>query len=221
MKLTKAFATVFGDSALDMAISEVTQNRMVKGKIRISIDPYDFLTMSVNKHKWESCHRITTGEWGTGPWSYMCDDVSLIAYKCNGLDYNYEFFGFNFTGNSKSWRANVLFDPRTSGFAIGRQYPQRSEDIETTVKDMLCDVIKEGMGVKNFSYIIDEFNDVIDDKNSMHYNDFIRTSERKYLVYPSDTSTSPSFTVGSVVVCPYCGKVHVVIDGRKAGGDGD
>ena len=100
----------------------------------------------------------------------------------------------------------MIFDPKTSGFSIGRQYPQRSEDMETFAKDLLVNKIKEALGVKSFSYATSDFDSLIEDKNSMHYNDFLRSGERKYLVFPSNTSVTPSFMVGSIVVCPYCGR---------------
>ena len=206
MKLSKAFASVFNDTSLDMAMSEALQNRTVKGKLRVSIDPYDYLTSSVNKHGWNSCHRITNGEYATGVFGYMCDNVSLLAYRTNSTEFDYEFFGFKFKGNSKAWRANVLFDLSSASFAIGRQYPSTSSELETALKDMLTGIVSAKYPTVKFGYIEGEFDNLIEDKNSLHYNDFLHGGHDKYLITPRDGTRSPSFMVGSPVLCVYCGK---------------
>ncbi|MDD3123212.1 MAG: hypothetical protein PHC62_06865 [Candidatus Izemoplasmatales bacterium] len=206
MKISKAFASLYEDKDFDMGLSEVLQNREIKGILRISIDPYDYLTQSVNKHGWNSCHRITTGEYGTGPFSYMYDEVSLVAYRTNKLDYDYSFFGFKFKGNSKAWRANVIFDLATCGFAVGRQYPNSSEELETETKNILQEAIKNVYPSVSFNYVVDSFDNCVKDSGAGHYNDFLRSGSDKYLFFPAGSSISPNFVVGSVPSCVYCGK---------------
>lgn len=205
MKLSKAFSTLYKDDAFDIAISEVLQNRKIKGGIFVSIDPYDYLTSSVNKSGWTSCHRLTDGEYATGCSSYMCDAVTLMGYRATDVEYDYNFFGFDFVGNSKLWRTNVIFDLSNMSFAIGRQYPKRNTDIETVAKDLLIKTIREYFGDIKFSYVEDNFKNNISDFCSLHYNDFINTSEKKYLFFPSETNGAISFVVGSPVKCVYCG----------------
>lgn len=206
MKLSKAFASIYNNPAFDIAVSEVLQNRSIKGILRVSIDPYDYLTSSVNNHNWVSCHRINGGEYATGVFGYMCDNNTLIAYRTNASEHNYSFYGFQFKGNSKAWRSNVLFDLSTSSFAIGRQYPSESDELVTEVKEMLKNTINEKFPAVKFGYIRDNFNNVIEDKNSLHYNDFLRSGMTKYLFTPKDGTVAPSFMVGSPVLCVYCGK---------------
>ena len=219
MKLSKAFSIVFNDPTLDMSLSEVLQNRVVKGIVRASIDPYDYLTSSVNNHGWSSCHRITEGEYATGVFGYLCDETTIIGNRTNSSESSYRFFGFDFKGNSKAWRTNIIFDLSTSSFAIGRQYPSQSEEIVTTVKDMLEECIVASYPDMKFGYVRNDFKDVISDKNSLHYNDFARGDHEKFLITPREGSKAPSFLVGSTVPCVYCGKA-LTSAGRRVSHNG-
>lgn len=55
------------------------QSLKVKGRLVLSIDPLDFITMSVSKSGWSSCHHPNNC-YGLGGLAYMNDSASIIAY---------------------------------------------------------------------------------------------------------------------------------------------
>lgn len=61
MSLTKFFA-LFGSEELNVELSKMYQNKG-KAHLTISIDPNDYLTVSINSSGWRSCHNFINGEW--------------------------------------------------------------------------------------------------------------------------------------------------------------
>ena len=59
--------------------SILLQSLKVKGRLVLSIDPLDFITMSVSKSGWSSCHHPNNC-YGIGGLAYMNDNASVIAY---------------------------------------------------------------------------------------------------------------------------------------------
>ena len=150
----------------DIRLSEVMQNRMIKGQIRISIDPFDFLTSATNMHGWTTCQKL----WGSlagGVYTWLTDPNTLVAYRCNGKDYLYDnimargvdgseniSFGANkFTGNSKTWRQLIHCDRENCVFLFGREYPANTqiEFATDTARQLLEDVIGKYIGVDTWA----------------------------------------------------------------------
>lgn len=61
MKLTTFLSHAFKNPDFDTEVSKIMDETTVKGIITISIDPIDYLLMSLNKSGWESCHSIHEG----------------------------------------------------------------------------------------------------------------------------------------------------------------
>ena len=101
MSLTKFFA-LLGSEELNVELSKMYQNKG-KAHLTISIDPNDYLTVSINSSGWRSCHNFIDGEWRNAGLSYMVDEVSMVSYKSNG-EVKYRINGENFNRNSKNWR---------------------------------------------------------------------------------------------------------------------
>lgn len=150
----------------DIEFSKVLQDRVVKGFVNISIDPYDFLTSGTNMHGWSTCQKLY-GDMAGGVFSWLTDPNALIAFRDNGKVYTYDKimsrdvggdrevydFGANkFAGNSKSWRQIINCDVNTCTFLFGREYPQ-NKDIEVVfdaTRELLEDVIGKYVGVADW-----------------------------------------------------------------------
>ena len=88
MKTSRAFNHICAVYGVDKASSYnkrfAEYADMVSGLMRsldfiISLNPYDYLTMSVGK-SWTSCHHIYTGGYKGGTLSYMLDKTSIITF---------------------------------------------------------------------------------------------------------------------------------------------
>lgn len=214
MKLTKFFTNLIDDKTFHDDLSMMLTSNTIKGKVVVSIDPYDYLTMSVNKHGWESCHRIDGGGWGTGPLSYMCDEATLIAYKHNNRNYRYDIYGFMFEGNSKSWRQAVYFDPATCSMIFSRQYadPRSMDELCTVTRNMLEKKISEHFEIPDvWTKAKNKYQGNYEDMSSYHYSDIQNFSHLSYNYYfvkhkHLQKTANISFHVGSTVRCIYCGE---------------
>jgi hypothetical protein len=208
MKLSKFLSSLLNDEAFDIELSKVLQNKTVKGRLNISIDPYDFLTMSINQHGWRSCHNIANGEYATGGFSYMCDDTTLIAYKDKNEIFEYKHHGFSFKGNSKSWRQCIYFDKSTCSMIFGRQYPNDSDGVAKEVRLIMEEIAskyicQEDKWTFNSSIKDDTYEDISD----FHFSDVMNDYSFKFVKLKSLKPTDRiKFNVGSKVYCVYSGK---------------
>lgn len=209
MKLTKFFNDICEDPKFDVDLSMLLQNKMVKGNITISIDPYDYLTSSINQHGWRSCHRITDGEYATGSISYLLDSATLIACKYNDIEYNYNLNNFKFKGNSKTYRQCIYMDKESCGIIFGRQYPNSNKELAKEFRMMLEKLVADYVGVKDTwimqtNSVIGQYTDV----SSLHYSDVDGGWDFK-CVKPKYSLDTPYFTVGSEAPCLCCGEYNV------------
>lgn len=122
MKISKFFSQRFENNEFDIELSKILQNRFMVGKIVMSINPCDYITMSVNNHNWHSCQQIG-GQYGTAAFSLMLDDSTIISYKTTPKEYEYDLSGVKFTWNSKQIRRLVFFDKETCKIGFSRLYP--------------------------------------------------------------------------------------------------
>ena len=169
---TMSFSTlmhkVFLSKEIDTEVSKYLQkiDSNVTGKVYVSIDPFDFVTMSMNKSKWSSCHSLhsTSGDgiefgcYSAGIFSYMCDDVSAIAFKTDGEQYKYEFNNRSIFAESKNWRQMVFIHPERKYFICSRQYPYNTEIICKIVREMIEERIDNCKEVEEEKDVIDENN---------------------------------------------------------------
>ena len=164
MKVSK-FLSLFNDKEFDKEISVVMQERMVKGNLCLSIDPYDYMTHAITMHGWGSCHSPVSGCHPSSSFMYMIDENTIVAYKHNGKEYLYDKGVYNdagasktfdfkknaFTGNSKSFRQLISVDQDTTSIMFGREYPKRttSDDLRVQVRDMLEEALSNYLGIDN------------------------------------------------------------------------
>lgn len=208
MKLSKFFSSFLNDPKFDIAVSKIMQNKKAVHKVYASIDPYDYLTMSLNQHNWDSCHRITDGCYGTGPLSYMLDDATLIAYRENGTEFSYNYYNLKFKGNSKSWRQCIYFDKDSCSMIFGRQYPNMIDDITKAIRVHLEDITAEYIQAPNnlWSVFSNRIDGTYEDATDLHYSDVEEGYDYKFAKLKHNTKEA-EFYVGYEAPCLLCGDV--------------
>ena len=117
MKLSKFLSQLLNDNAFDIALSKIMQNTKIDATVEISINPIDYMTMAIHKHRWASCYDISQGCYSNCAFSIMQDKGSVIAFKHNDKEYDYGFElkdkHFNYKWNSKQMRNVLFFDEET------------------------------------------------------------------------------------------------------------
>lgn len=192
-----------------------------KGRLFLSIDPYDFLSISDNNHNWSSCHNLLDGEYRIGNLNYMADSTTIVGYYCSNdlFDEELEAFGNIKAWNSKKWRVLIhlqVIDGKIIA-VYNRQYPFTSDKLLEELDKLLLSFLPE---VEITNSILKEYcykdevlpnNYAILDRASdtCHYNDFraengcfIRMSKD----YIQDPSSIIPIEVGHHVYCLECGE---------------
>ncbi len=102
-------------------ISKYIQKARTKGTLYLSVDPRDYLTLSDNNENWRSCHALDGG-YRAGNVNYMVDDVTIVAYLCDGnFNHPLKCTSNNCKWNSKYWR--MLIHVSDSCIYFNKQYP--------------------------------------------------------------------------------------------------
>lgn len=206
-KLTKFLSDYIGDQTFNDALANVLGNRKIKASVTISIDPYDYLTMSVNNYGWVSCQRLTH-EQSTGTLSLMLDECTLISYKWSGADANHCINKYKFTGNNKSWRQLVYVDKNTSSAIFGRQYPSKSDVLADTVRKELYEkTVGKYLGVEDVWKLTKRTNTAGYTKGSdKTYHDIYSKEDFYRIAHKNlDPKNKDSFVVGKNYTCLKCG----------------
>ena len=143
MRLTKFLSGLLQDELFDIELSKVFQNKKIDKDIVISIDPLDFLTMSIHKYKWVSCYNISNGCYSNCAFSLMRDEISTICFACGKMLRTYTFGlkgeSFDFSWNSKQLRSVLCIEKTTKSFFIFRA--QGSAD--NLFYDTASEILKE------------------------------------------------------------------------------
>lgn len=172
MSFTK-FISLFKNKELDIELSKKYQDKG-KAHITISINPIDYLTVSINNSGWRSCHNFFDGEWRNAGLSYMNDSASLVAYRSKGL-YEYKKNDKKFKWNSKNWREMIYVSRNNSAIVFSREYPTYSEELARAVRTMLENVISNYFkGNNNWKLYRSDSNaniEVRTDGSDLIYND--------------------------------------------------
>jgi len=143
--------------------SIVTNNRRITGKLHISINPIDYLTMSDNASKWSSCMSWTdAGCYRVGTIEMMNSNNVLCCYMTKGKDKGYDFFYRDpfyinedeeedskdrnieeWTCPDKKWRQ--LFYITKDIIVNGKPYPFANPDISKIVLKIIKDLAKKNL----------------------------------------------------------------------------
>ena len=138
MKLSRVLLKHFGVDAEDVRqrLSMLIQSNKVTGTLVLSVHPLDFLSSSENQHNWRSCHALD-GEYRSGNLSYMCDNVTLMAYIKSDEDVILPRFPRNVLWNNKKWRCLLFWDSKNGQIWAGRQYPFHNDNVLKYIAEAL------------------------------------------------------------------------------------
>lgn len=171
MKISRCLKFLLSGEQLDklqIAFSRFNQSLEAKGRIEISIEPMDILSMSLNRtREWRSCHNIIDGEYSAGPISYLLDSSTVIGQVI--LDGKGSVPG---TENipDKIWRQMIYFDEAFEWAVFARQYPSVNKQYAT----QLIELLHESLGAENcYRGFLDnsDLEDFFSNKGRFHYND--------------------------------------------------
>lgn len=212
MKFTRLVA-MFKNNDLNMEVSKMYQDKAVKN-IRISIDPCDFLTVSINKHNWRSCHNFFDGEWRNAGLTLLHDRTSLVAYSYSKDDFDYGNYPYPFKWNTKSWRQMIYVSEDNSSMIFSLQYPNRSDEVANQTRHIMQEVISKYLDIPNLwkvsssqsSYRIDEC------CSDLMYNDIGRDG-CKYCINKHDKKVGTTIYTGA--------RVYGIVSGDQLCDEGD
>ena len=125
-KLLKNFKFFISDedllrAAQDLASTFIQENKL-EGYLYLSVHPMDYLTSSENNFKWRSCHALD-GDYRGGNLSYMCDDVTIVAYVAPAEQRHLACLPEGEKWYDKKWRTLVHIHPLDNVIYFGRSYP--------------------------------------------------------------------------------------------------
>lgn len=171
-KVSRLLNKMFGDNDLNIAYSMLLNKVNEKGCITYSIDPVDYMLISVNQHGWGSCQRIIDASregTSTAALSLMRDETTIVAYKHNRSLYNYDKISWRMTSggrvagtptvydfgqNSFSWismqkRELIFIDKSTCGMAFALGYCSFTDSLYKLFREGIEERIANYFGVEN------------------------------------------------------------------------
>lgn len=150
MKLSKFIGSIYKDKNLNDEISTLMTTRTCDFKMRVSIDPYDYFTISYNKYGWTSCVGLTKhSAYLTQIAAIMLDETTTVGYACPPDDVEYIENKMKFSGNNKAWRQLIQIDKGSGALLFNREYHEHHEAFSSEMRRFLEDKISEYMGIEN------------------------------------------------------------------------
>ena len=177
-----------------------------KLKFIISLNPYDYLTMSFG-NSWSSCHNIRNhGGWCGGTLSYMLDHTSIITY-CVSKDDDVQTDNKIYR-NMFAWGENILLQSRV--------YPQGNDgntDLYGTFRKLMQNELSEMLELKDKSWIVHTGPTACCNATTslgVHYKDY-KVNSNANISYPyerqNDTVVNMHLLeIGHTGICAYCGE---------------
>lgn len=134
-------------------LSVMIQSLKLQGRLVLSIDPLDYLTMSVSKSGWSSCHHPGSCH-GTGGLAYMTDPATIIAYVETSNPIVNEVVSKD--GEEKSevrfvnkiWRQIININPNHDYMLQLKGYPNNSELYSQLASELLIDLLTKEQGTE-------------------------------------------------------------------------
>ena len=171
----------------------ITENKR-KIKFFISVNPIDYLTMSVGR-SWSSCHNFSGGYFG-GTVSYMLDSVSIITFVHDEVPED-------FATEGKIYRNMFHFDNNT--LLQSRIYPQGNDgctDLYAEFRAIMQKEIAQMLGAVNSWHDVDAIN-VSFNSYGNHYKDYYYSN--RHVSYIGNGNCVRSMDIGHINICPNCG----------------
>ena len=182
LKMIGKIVAAFDDDKLKDAFenyrlmhSRVLNTKKQVGTMCISIHPLDYITMSDNNSKWQSCMNWRhNGCYRRGTVEMMNSENVIVAYLRSNKEELTLPNGNNW--NNKKWRSLYIFD---EDFITNvKDYPYFSEKFDTFILEWLRELAQENLGISysevkdwEYPYVPDTEKELIFETNAM-YNDF-------------------------------------------------
>ena len=208
MKLSKFLSKYFMDDKFDIEVSKVLQNKACKGILNISIDPMDFCFMSLNMNRWNSCYNIVGNGYDTflfAPLSLMRDEHSIVCYRGNTMEYDYNYYGKTIRYISMNNRAMILVDKETDSFITCRAQPCGNDTALTSWSKMVQDIVDKFNGVNDTKWnkCSDYECPAVDEAKWSHLHHDVKNG-----YYGEKKMPKRIFLGKKTLICPICGKEH-------------
>lgn len=194
---------------------------MVSGLVRnldfvISVNPYDYLTMSFGK-SWASCHTIDktnqrnmpnsySGMYCGGTLSYMLDGTSIITYVVDR--------GADVQTAGKIYRNMFHFSTSNSTLIQSRVYPQGNDgatDLYKKFRGFVQDELATLIGLESNMWKVKKGSDecrTYTTSEGAHYRDYTNFLDCN-VSFPSERSDQAGVvSIGHRGICPLCGDTH-------------
>jgi hypothetical protein len=123
--------------------SQILNDKKLKGTLCLSIHPLDYMTMSDNASRWNSCMSWRSpGGYRAGTVECMNSTNTIVAYIENP---NAPFtFGDNYEWNNKMWRCLFVVDSKA--ITSVKCYPYHNDDIIDIVINWLKEIVYNKTG---------------------------------------------------------------------------
>lgn len=215
MKTSRAFNHICNVYGVDKAenynklfaqYADMVSGLKRKLKFVISVNPYDYLAMSIGK-SWTSCHNIKAhGGWCGGTLSYMLDGTSIITY-CVEKDDDVQTAGKIYR-NMFAFGNNMLLQSRV--------YPQGNDgntDLYAVFRKLVQNELSAILELSDNDWFVamgPEFCRNATTSHGVHYKDY-HTNRNCNISYPIDKANevnldNHSLVVGHNGICAYCGQ---------------
>ena len=203
--------------------SKIISGNKTKGKLKVSIDPLDYILMSHNKSGWDSCYNIAKngesrhfGEYTNGLFSYMEDAHTVISYKHSENLYEFKIGRSKFNEYSRNWRQVIYIDIENKGFITSRQYPNRNYAVSEKVRNMIEEALstfykcENKWTTKNVTNNIEKTQNCFED-DGIGYNDILHDNnlDGAKMVRLKAEKNELHFYTGILTICPVCGKTRI------------
>lgn len=197
MKVTKFLSKLYEDDKFDIALSKLLQNKKVDTTVVMSIDPYDYLTMSITNYSWVSCFDISNGCYSNAAFSALINEAMIVCYTHNGNDFNFSRNNKKFTGNNKKDRWFLYADKSNCNYLLGGKMGSPSQTVIDWTENEFQKMLKEKF--KDICWKASNNRVKYPVKHYHHFQDGIFTSM-------STGDTRKEIDIEVQLTCPVCGK---------------
>ena len=221
-KIAKAY-NLAGFEEFRILHSQALNNKMLKGKLCLSIHPLDFITMSDNNCGWDSCMSWEhEGDYRQGTVEMMNSPCVVIAYLssatpmhlCDGSEWS-----------NKKWRSLFVVD---KDFICNvKNYPYEQTTLTNEILNWLGDLANKNWNCQFENEIYDscdEYKDhtcCINKKNitirftsDYMYNDFC-TCDHYFKLNKDFSDVTLNYVYSGAYECMYCGNTCPSLDSAR------
>ena len=200
----KVTRTVYPYDKLFAQFADLVSDLKRKMYFVISLNPLDYLTMSVGVN-WRSCHHIEDGQWRGGCMSYMLDKTSMITYVVPSIDGNIHEI-------PKVYRQ--MYHYKNNLFVQNRLYPQGNDgaiDLYEKFRNLVIEEFTPLLGVdEHEQWCADLGTGGYVNSLGVHYRDY-GNNRRCGIFYPAsrmDDARNQKITIGHEGICVSCGDTY-------------